>query len=93
MTEQTEQRHVIDRHEPRESIVAWFVIVALVLIMLIETALLIALVGDRKQQYHYLSQAYIPASSYAATEPSPSTTTTAPKQVELPPAVVGKRSK
>jgi hypothetical protein len=93
VAEQREQMRALERQEPRASLVAWFVIFGLVMAMLVETALLILLIGDRSRQYHYLSQSYIPASAYSATEPAPTTTTESPKQVELPPAVVGKRSK
>ena len=93
MGERSEEGGVVERNAARETVVAWLVIFLLVLVMLGRAAFGMLLIGDRGQRYDYRTVPLVPASAYASTQPSPSATTTAPQQVPLPPATVGKRAK
>lgn len=76
----------------RETIVAWAVVALLVAIMFARVALAIWTIGDRRVTWQYRVAPMTPAESPASTQPA-SSSTKAPKQVELPRPVVGKRAK
>jgi len=82
----------LERNERRATIVAWVVVAALVLIMLANGFLALFVIGSRPETFQYRSAPLVPAETYSSSE-AVSTSTQAPKQVDLPPAVVGKKAK
>jgi len=68
----------------RETVVAWLVILGLVVVMLVRAALAFRMYGDRPRTWQYRTAPYIPAETYASTQPAPRGA--APKQVTLPPS-------
>ncbi len=81
-----EGRTVIERHERKETIVAWIVIVVLVSSMFVRALVSIGLYGlhNRPRHWQYRTTPYIPAQAYSSTRPA-SSSTEVPKQVPLPP--------
>ena len=82
----------LERNERRATIAAWLVVAALVLIMLANGLLALFVIGSRPETFQYRTAPLVPAETYSSSEAA-STSTEAPKQVELPPAVVGKKAK
>jgi hypothetical protein len=76
----------------RETVVAWVVVLILVFTMIISGFISIWTIGDRGQSWQYRTAPLVPGETYSSTQPV-STSTQAPKQVELPPATVGKKAK
>ena len=92
MAQQPGGKRAIERNERRATLVAWTIIACLVAVMLLWAFFSLRVIGDRPQTFHYRTAPLVPAETYSSSEPA-STSTQAPKQVNLPPAVVGKRAK
>ena len=71
----------------RETRLAWFVVVLAVVAMLALSLTTLFTIGDRPRTWQFRSAPFIPAETYASTQPA-SASTVAPKQVELPPATI-----
>jgi hypothetical protein len=85
-------KKALESDERRATIVAWLVVAALVLIMLANGFLALFVIGNRSETFQYRTAPLVPAEAYSSSEAA-STSTQAPKQVDLPPAVVGKKAK
>jgi len=66
---------------------AWFVVVLAVAAMLALSLTTLFTIGDRRPTWDFRSAPFIPAQTYASTQPA-SASTVAPKQVVLPPATI-----
>jgi hypothetical protein len=78
------EKHVLERDERRESIIAWTVICILVGAMFLRALVAIVLYDNPPRFWNYRSRPFIPAQTYQSTRPVP-TSTHVEKQVPLPP--------
>jgi hypothetical protein len=92
LSQQLEHRKGGAGDDSRGTLVAWLVVALMVVVMVVNAMLMLRAVGDRPRAWSYRSAPLIPAQSYSSTEPA-SASTTAPEQIRLPPATVGKKAK
>lgn len=92
MSEGRQSRRTTERNERRATMVAWAIVAFLVAAMLARGFLSMWMVGDRPQNFRYRTAPLVPGETYSSSAPA-STSTQAPKQVDLPPATVGKKAR